>query len=148
MLDCLANTSTGEVFSVIIQEEQAAAFAALENAKTLQIPPDKVLISFLRSRMTQLLDPDNSIDNATAEFATVSETGRELLKKRAQYCVEIVVQILEIGVALGIFSCKNCRETALHIIWSLEGMCKHNTLFPLTQKDVEEHLNLILSLLK
>ncbi len=141
-------TSTENVFSAIIQEEQTAAFAALENAKAMEIPPDKFLISFLRSRMSQLLDPSISIDNATAEFAMGSELGRELLQKRAQSCIEIVSQILELGTARGIFSCKNCRETALLIIWSLEGMGKHNVLIPLTQKDVDAQLNLILTLLK
>lgn len=139
--------STGEVFSAIIREEQAAAFAALENAKALEIPPDKILMSFLRSRMAQLLDPSISIDNATAEFAMGSELGRELLQKRAQASVEIITRILELGAARGIFSCKNCRETALHIIWSLEGMGKHNVLLPLTQKDVDAQLELIYRLL-
>lgn len=140
-------TSTEEVFSAIIQEEQTAAFAALEKAKALDIPPDKVLLSFLRSRITQLLDPSVSIDNATAEFAVGSTRGRELLQKRALACVEIVTQMLEFGVAQGIFTCQDCRETALHIIWSLEGMGKHNALFPLTQKDVDAQLQQILRLL-
>ena len=141
-------TSTGDVFSAIIQEEQAAAFAALESARAQNIPPDKILTSFLRSRMAQLLDPAVSIDNATAEFAMGCPTGRELLQKRAQACVAIVAQILELGVARGAFSCVNCKETALHIIWSLEGMGKHNLLIPLTPEDVDTQLKLILSLLK
>lgn len=140
-------TSTEDVFSAIIRQEQTAAFAALENAKAMQIPPDTFLISFLRSRMTQLLDPSASIDNATAEFAVSSPQGHALLQNRAQACVDIVSQILELGIAQGIFSCSNCRETALHIIWSLEGMGKHNVLFPLTQEDINAQLALILRLL-
>ena len=140
--------STGDVFAAIIQEEQTVALAALDKAKALQVPPDQFLISFLRSRITQLLDPSLSIDNAIVEFATGSEAGRELLQKRAQTCIDIISQILELGVAQGIFCCSNCTETALHIIWSLEGMGKHNALFPLTQKDVEAQLKLILCLLQ
>ena len=140
--------STAEVFAAIIRQEQAAAFAALENAKALNIPPDKILRSFLRSRTTQLLAPSLSIDNATAEFAAGSELGRELLQKRAQTSVEIVTQILELGAEQGVFSCENCRQLALHIIWCLEGMGKHNSLIPLSREDADAHLELIFHLLK
>lgn len=141
-------TSTEEVFSAIIREEQTAAFAALEKAKEKGISPDKFLVSFLRSRMKHLLEPSISIDNAISEFAMGSEKGRELLQKRALACVEIVSDTLELGVAQDMFICENCRQTALHIIWSLEGMGKHNVLLPLTQKDVDTQLNIILRLLK
>lgn len=141
-------TSTEEVFSAIIQEEQTAAFAALENAKATNVPPDTFLISFIRSRMAQLLDPAVSIDNATAEFAVRSARGREILQKRALACVEIVTQVLDLGVAQGVFSCRNSRETALHIIWSMEGMGKHNVLLPLTQKDVDAQLEQIFRILQ
>lgn len=141
-------TSTDEVFSEIIREEQTAAFAALEKAKEKGVSPDKFLLSFLRSRMNHLLEPSLSIDNAIAEFAMGSEKGRELLQKRALACVDIISDTLELGVERGVFVCDNCRETALHIIWSMEGMGKHNVLLPLTQKDIDTQLNIILRLLK
>lgn len=135
--------STAEVFAAIIKEEQAAAFAALENAKKLKISPDTILFSFLRSRIGQLLKPESSIDNATAEFAARSEMGRSLLQNRAQTSVKIITEILELGTAQKVFYCKNCHATALHIIWSLEGMGKHNSLFPLTEEEIETQLHLI-----
>ena len=136
--------STEEVFSAIIRDEQTEAFASLEKAKAIGVPPDKLLISFLRSRMAQLLDPSVSIDNAIAELAKASERSKELLQNRAIACVDITSRMLELGVAQGIFSCDNCKEVALHIIWSLEGMGKHNLLLPLTQKDIDAQLKLIL----
>lgn len=135
--------STAEVFAAIIEEEQATALAALENAKKLRISPDKILHSFLRSRISQLLKPESSIDNATAEFAARSDLGRKLLQNRAQTSITIISQILELGTAQGIFSCKNCHAMALHIIWSLEGMGKHNSLFPLTEEEIGTQLQLI-----
>jgi len=140
--------STEEVFSAIIKQEQTDAFASLEKAKSMEIAPDKLLLSFLRSRMTQLLDPSVSIDNAIAEFSMASERSRELLQNRAIACVDIVSQMLEFGVAQNIFFCKNCRETALHIICTLEGMGKHNLLLPLAQKDIDTQLELMLRMLQ
>ncbi len=140
--------STEEIFSAIIREEQEEAFASLKKAKSMDVSPSEILISFLRSRMTQLLDPSICIDNAIAEFSLASQQSRELLQSRAVACVDIVSQMLELGVAQGIFSCENCKETALHIIWSLEGMGKHNLLFPLTQKDMDVQLELMLRILQ
>lgn len=140
-------TSTAEVFADIINEEQVAAFAALENAKQLKVAPDKILFSFLRSRIGQLLKLESSIDNATAEFAARSELGRRLLQERAQASVQIITEILELGVAQGVFSCENCRAMALHIMWSLEGMGKHNALFPI-KEEIETQLDLIARELK
>ncbi len=121
--------------------------ASLEKAKTMNVPPDKILINFLRSRTSQLLDPELSIDNATAEFAVGSAHGREILQKRALACAEIVEQILTLGSAQGIFKCRQCRETALLIIRSLEGMGKHNVLLPLSTEETEAQLKLILNFL-
>ncbi|MBQ9107194.1 MAG: TetR/AcrR family transcriptional regulator [Clostridia bacterium] len=139
--------STEEVFADIIKEEQTAAFAALENAKRLKIAPDTILFGFLRSRIGQLLKLESSIDNATAEFAARSELGRRLLQDRAQASVQIITEILEFGVAQGVFSCENCRAMALHIMWCLEGMGKHNALFPV-KEEIETQLGIIARELK
>lgn len=136
-------SSTAQIFAAIIQAEQNAAFAALESAKKLRVPPDTILYSFLRSRMHQLLDPSCSIDNATAEFAAGSEAGKALLTERAKNSVQILTQLLEVGLAQGVFSCEDCSAAALHIILCLEGMGKHNALLPLTPEDTEAQLYLI-----
>ncbi len=141
-------SSTEEVFSAIIREEQIEAFASLEKAKARGVSPGNMLISFLRSRMTKLPAPSVSIDNAIEEFAIASDRSKALLQNRAVACIDIITQMLELGVAQGVFSCDNCRETALHVIWSLEGMGKHNLLFPLTQKDIDAQLKLILRMLQ
>ncbi len=140
--------STGEVFAAIIQEEQALAYASLEDAKERNIPPEQILLGFLRSRMTKLLDPRSSIDNATAEFAAGSELGREILQKRAASSVQIVTQMLELGVSSGAFSCENCPAMALHIMCSLEGMGKHNALLPMSPQEAEAQLQLMFKLIK
>lgn len=140
-------TSTAEVFADIIKEEQTAAFAALENAKRLKIAPDVILFTFLHSRIGQLLKVESSIDNATAEFAARSALGRKLLQERAQSSIQIITEILQLGVAQGIFSCENCRAMALHIMCCLEGMGKHNALFPL-EEEIDTQLDLIVRGLK
>ncbi len=139
--------STTEVFSAIIMEEQTQALAALDDAKNRRISPDTILHSFLRSRLTQLLDPKQSIDNATAEFAAGSAVGKALLTQRAHHSVEILSELLQLGVREGVFRCEKCRETALHIICFLEGLGKHNALIPVGEESVEEQLRLIMGLL-
>ncbi len=140
-------SSTADVFTAIVQEDLAMAHAALEDAKSRKIAPDTILFRFLRSRMHQLLDPNASIDNATAEFAACSSEGKALLAQRARDSVVILTQLLQLGHAQGAFRCENCPETALHIICFLEGMGKHNALLPLNEEDVEAQLLLIRQML-
>ncbi len=139
--------STAEVFAAIIQEEQALAFAALENAKNRKMTPDTILYGFIKSRMKKLLDPAQSIDNATAEFAAGSPEGKALLAQRAKNSVEILMELLQLGVAEGIFHCENCQETALHIICFLEGLGKHNVLLPLQEESAAAQYRLIQKML-
>ena len=139
--------STAEVFTAIINEEQKAALNALDAAKNRKISPDTVLFTFLKSRMNKLANSTSSIDNATAEFAACSEKGKALLIERARVSVEIITQILQLGVAEGYFKCDNCPDTALHIICLLEGVGKHNALIPLKKEDVDVQLEIIRQML-
>ena len=136
-------SSTAQVFAAIIQEDQTAALSMLDDARNRGIPPDLILFSFLRGRMRQFMDSSTAVDNATAEYAAVAETGKALLEERARNSVEILTEILQIGVSQGVFHCENCREMALHIICWLEGMGKHNALIPLRQEEVEAQIALI-----
>lgn len=139
--------STAEVFTAIINEEQKAALNALDTAKNRKIAPDTVLFTFLRSRMNKLADSSSSFDNATAEFAACNKNGKALLIERARVSVEIVTQILQLGVLEGCFKCEKCQDTALHIICFLEGIGKHNALIPLKTEDVDVQLEVIRQML-
>ena len=139
--------STEEIFAAIIEQEQTEALHALDRAKKAGISPQKILQSFLESRVEQLLDPTCSIDNATSEYAAVSAQGRAVLEKRARASVEIITQMLELGKMQGSFSCPSCPNAALHILWLLEGMGKHSALLPLSKEEAYAQLQLIWSLL-
>lgn len=140
--------STAQVFAAIIQEDEAAALLMLDDAKNRGIPPDLILFSFLRGRLRQLMDPGTAVDNATAEYAAVTEEGKALLAERARNSVVILTELLQIGVSQGVFCCENCREMALHIICWLEGMGKHNGLLPLCREELEAQLALMEKMLR
>lgn len=140
--------STAEVFAAIIDQEQAQALTALDDAKNQKIPPQTIVYGFLQSRMHQLLDPTHTIDNATAEFAAGSPEGKALLTQRARLTLEILSQLLQLGVEQGVFHCENCRETALHILCFLEGMGKHHALLPMREEEVQAQMGIIRQLLE
>ena len=98
---------------------------------------------FLRSRLAQLLQPKNCIDNAISEFAANSPEGKALLAERAAGSVKIFSKLLHMGVETGIFRCENCEATAIHILCLMEGLSKHNALLPLSQEDIETQMVLI-----
>lgn len=139
--------STAEVFAAIIRDEQAQAFDALKRATAAGVPPDTMLKTFLRSRMSQLLHPESCIDNAIPEFAANSPEGKKLLEERAASSIRIVGEMLRMGVDTGVYHCDACEATAAHIIWLLEGMGKHNALLPLTEEEVAAQIALIQRLL-
>lgn len=137
--------STQEIFTAIIEEEQRLAHAALDRAKAAQISPRHILQAFLQSRAEQLLDPARCIDRATAEFAAVSPEGKAILVKRAEDSVRIISQMLQMGKETGEFVCADPNATALHILWLLEGMGRHNALLPLKKEAAFAHLEATLS---
>ena len=139
--------STEEIFAAIIAQEQQRALAALENATAAGIKPLQILNAFLQSRMEQLLDPALYIDRATAEFAAVSPRGKAILAKRAADSVEILAKMLAMGVECGQVSCSDPENTALQILWFLEGMGRHNALIPLEKAEAMQRLNSFLSAL-
>ncbi len=141
-------SSTAEIFASIIREDQAAALAMLDDAKNRDIAPDLILSHFLRGRMQQLMDHGTTVDNAAAEYAASSPAGKALLAERAHTSLEILTELLQIGVSRGVFHCDGCREMAVHIICCLEGIGKHNALIPLTEADVEAQTSLICNMLK
>lgn len=137
--------STSEIFAAIIQQEQRLARAALERAVEAKVKPRQILVAFLRSRAEQLLDPACCIDRATAEFAAVDPEGKALLRKRAADSVEILAQILRMGIESGDLRCPDPERTALHILWFLEGMGRHNALLPLGKEEAFSQLQAVLA---
>lgn len=139
--------STEEIFAAIITREQRLALEALEKATAAGVQPIQILTAFLQSRAEQLLDPALCIDRATAEFAAVSPRGKEILVKRAADSVEILAKMLAMAVERGQITCPDPENTALQLLWFLEGMGRHNALLPLDKAEAMERLSNFLSAL-
>ncbi len=129
--------STEDIFAALIEREQAHAFDMLARAVSSEIGPDSMLFMFLRRRAVKLLDRENSFENAISEFAANSERGRELLAVRAKNAVAVTAEMIRLGCEAGKFSCADPETMALHFMWLMEGMAKHDALIPVAEADVD-----------
>lgn len=139
--------STAEIFQEIVLQEQSTALAALERAEADGISAERMLETFLDSRLRTILDAENSIDNAVSEFAAACADGKALLVRRAETSIRVMTEIITLGCAQGSYHCSAPESVASHIIWLLEGMAKHNALLPLSAAEVNAQKQLLHDLL-
>ncbi len=140
--------STEEIFLEIIRLEQENAVASLERAIADQVRADHILRGFLRARMNTLSRPSHSFDVAVSEFAANSEKGRQALAKRAEDSVRILTRLILSGNEAGVFHCSSAEDTAIHILWLMEGMSRHAGLIPITEAQIEAQVTQIERLLQ
>lgn len=140
-------SSTDDIFTAIIQEEQLQAHTSLDTARQNGVSAKKILLYYVRSRLDLISDAEKCIDNAISEFAANSETGKLLITKRAAESIEIVSEMIALGNAAGDFSCADPETTSLAINCLLQGLSKHNALLPLQCAQTDDILTLICSLL-
>ena len=140
--------STAAVFTYIINEEQEKAMAALKLAIKTRVPAYKIFDKFIRARIRQVLDSENSIDNAAAEFATSDPEGAAFLVDNINKSVKILTDIIRICRSEGVFSCSNPEGMARHVLWVIEGMSRHNILIKITENEIEQQIRLIYEILK
>lgn len=141
-------SSTEQIFTAIIEREQKRAEAALMHAKANNVPPRRMVATFLRYRLQNLMDPDVGIDTATAEFGANSEDGKRILCRRAQSSICILTEMIECGKAEGAFHCKDARTNAILLLCLLEGLGKHNALLPMDAQQAECMVERMLEILK
>lgn len=137
-------SSTEEIFAAIIEKDETDALDFLSNAVKNNIPPKTMFETFLRLRISILVNPEECIENAISEFAINSEKGKELLRQRALNSIHILSEIISLGCEDGSFVCDDCRMMSQIILWSLEGIGKHNALIPLTPEQAEVYINYVL----
>ncbi len=141
-------SSTSAVFTAIIDREQKRAFSSLDRAREGEVSPDKILDVYLEHRMRSILDKKVGIDNAITEFVANGRDGREIAERRGADCMKVVEELIRMGNKCGVYNCKDVKATAKHICFTIEGMCKHSVIFPITEKDVEGQMKIINSMLK
>lgn len=139
--------STGAVFTYIINEEQEKALASLKLAIKTRVPAYRIFDRFIKARIRQVLDEETSIDNAVTEYANGNPEGAAFLAENMQKSVEIVADIIRICRSEGIFSCSDPEGMARNILWTIEGMSKHNALLKVTDKEVEEQIRIFYDIL-
>lgn len=141
-------SSTEQIFAAIIEQEQKRAEAALAHAKANEVPPRRMVATFLRYRLQYLLDSDVGIDTATAEFGANSENGKRILSQRAESSICILSEMIESGKAEGEFRCKDARTNAILLLCLLEGLGKHNALLPMDARQTEDMVERMMEILK
>ncbi len=140
-------SSTEEIFIAIIEKDESDALEYLSQAVLDKIPGAIMFKAFLQLRTNILLNPEECIENAISEFAKNSETGKKLLVERANNSIQILTEMIELGCVDGSFSCNDPRRASKMILWTLEGMGKHNELIPLNPDEAQEYISLILALI-
>ncbi|MBQ3528666.1 MAG: TetR/AcrR family transcriptional regulator [Clostridia bacterium] len=131
-------SSKEQILEAIIKKDEEDALDFLANAVKNNVSPEDMLLTFLKIRIDMHCDPENSIENAVMEFAQSSDDGKKLLQNRATVSIAIVKEMLEYGCADGSFKCSDHETLAKMILWTLEGIGKHNLLIPLTQEEKEK----------
>lgn len=140
-------SSTDEIFTAIIQDEQQQAHMSLDTARQNGVSAKKILMHYIRSRLELISDSEKCIDNAISEFAANSESGKLLITKRAAESIEIVSEMIALGNAVGDFSCSDPDTAALVINCLLQGLSKHNALIALQTAQSDDILTMISELL-
>lgn len=137
-------SSTEDIFAAIIDKDETDALDFLTNAVKNEISPKAMFETFLKLRISILTNPEECIENAISEFAINSEKGKELLQHRALNSIHILSEMLTLGCENGSFVCDDCNMMSRMILWSLEGIGKHNALIPLTNEQADEYIKYIL----
>lgn len=140
-------SSTGEMFAEIIENEQQRALKSLADARADKIPAEKILKTFIKRRIKGATDKAQCIDNAISEYAANDPRGKELLIKRAEASVEILTDMINACNDENALSRPDAANIARHVIWTIEGMAKHNALIPLTEEEVSVQTEIIFSIL-
>ncbi len=141
-------SSTEDIFLELIETEQKKALAALEDAIEMDLHPDTIIHTFLFNRMKKICSPEKSFDNAVSEFAANSEKGLAALRRRAEISIRILTRLIENGNSKGCFSCDNPLASAEHILWLMEGISKHSSLFDVDDNKINEQVVLLEKILK
>lgn len=140
-------SSTEEILLAIVAQEQQQAKAFLQKALEEKIPPNTMLLTFLRLRTETLLQNGAGFENAVSEFAAASPRGKKVQADRAESSIEILSSMIEAGCRTGDFCCENPRAVAIHILWVFEGMSQHNTILPISRQEADGQLRLLKTLL-
>lgn len=135
--------STEDIFAAIIIDEQEKAFSALENARKNEISAYLILKTFIHWRIDNILDSQNSIDNAISEFVKNSPRSKKIIIDRAENSLKILSELIVMSCEEGKLNCPNPSESALSIMCLLEGMVKHKELMQLSDEDVSSQLMVI-----
>ncbi len=136
-------SSTEEIFTAIIKKDESDALDYLAGAVLDHVPAEVMFKTFIKLRISILLNPSDCIDNAISEFAANSKVGKELLIERANNSIQILSEMIDLGCTDGSFRCADSKSTSKMILWILEGMGKHNALIPLTSDEINEQIDLI-----
>ncbi len=140
--------STGEILACIIEDEQARAHAALDAALEAGRSADEIVIGFVSSRLHEITSASGSISAAVTEFAKSSEYGRKLAQSRADSSVHILSETLLLGQRTGAYREFDVRSASYGLLWLIEGMSAHHTLFGLTYEEAMAQVHSFMGMMR
>ncbi len=136
-------SSTSEIFMFILNDEYEHAVTALRVAVARKITTDRIFDRFLKYRIEQIRNVEESIDNVTGEFIRVCPEGKAYMAKIVTGSVEIIERMIRLGEREGYFKLRDPKGVARNILWMLEGMSRHNAISRVTDEEVSSQLYLI-----
>ena len=140
--------STAEIIVFIINEEHEKNLASLKLAIKTKVPAKKIFDKFIRYRINQVIDRENSIDNAITEFVNNNPEMSEFMSENVEKSVKIVADIIRMCRNENAFDCDDPEGMSRHVLWTIEGMSKHNALIPISQAEIEQQIRIIYRILQ
>lgn len=116
--------STAQIFMEVMKlESQEADDVFSENIKEDATAAD-ILRLFLREQKKEILRTEDTLIQAIYEYYFENKPAKKdnFLKIQFDSLVEVLEQLIEVGVDNGEFYCENCKEAARNIMYVLEGM--------------------------
>lgn len=139
--------STKEIFSAILlrqwEEEEKEFGKSMGEIKSMS----DVLMLFLKEQKKQILQKKNDITIATYEYLFSQEEGSEknVFLNQFKKGRKVLTKILEEGTANGEFYCEDPKQTAVNIMYILEGMKICSRTMGLSENKVDRELLHVIS---
>lgn len=135
--------STGEMLTLIIQEEQQDADNKLRNCLAEGKPALQILDALIEAHTMFLLSPKSALELAANQYALLDAKGKTINMERAWSTVKRTAQVVRLGQEEGAFIDGDPESIAWHIVFFLSGIYTQKPLFELEDDFIRTQLSYI-----
>ena len=141
--------NTSQIFLEVMKLEREETDDVFSDSITEDATVADILILFLREQKKELLRKNDTLTQAVYEFYFQSQPVKKgnVLKRQFDSAVKIMEKLIETGRESGEFSCEDCRGTARHIMFVLEGLKISAQTIGITAETVDREILYILKTL-